>query len=70
MAIDLLIKEAQGLSDSALMEVLHFIRFIKNEESETYATDKAEKKAAFLKSAGKIRIDAKAVSDLRERSMI
>ena len=31
---------------------------------------KAEKKERFIQSAGKIKVDAAAVSDLRERSMI
>ena len=31
---------------------------------------KAEKKKRFMQSAGKIQIDAEAVNDLRERSMI
>ena len=37
---------------------------------EAVSLTKEEKKRKFLQSAGKIRIDAKAVSDLRERSMI
>lgn len=31
MAYELLIQEAQGMSESALMEVVRFMRFLKNE---------------------------------------
>lgn len=37
--------------------------------SENVPMTKAEKKQRFMQSAGKIRIDAKAVSQLRERIM-
>jgi hypothetical protein len=33
MALDLLIQEAQGLSEDSLMEVVRFMRFIKNEHN-------------------------------------
>jgi len=38
--------------------------------SDETAITKEEKKNRFLQSAGKIRIDAQAVDELRERSMI
>lgn len=38
--------------------------------SENVPMTKAEKKQRFMQSAGKIQIDAEAVSQLRERSMI
>lgn len=38
--------------------------------SENAPMTKAEKKQRFMQSAGKIQIDAEAVSQLRERSMI
>ena len=38
--------------------------------SENIPMTKAEKKQRFMQSAGKIQIDAEAVSQLRERSMI
>ena len=38
--------------------------------SENAPMTKAEKKQSFMQSAGKIQIDAEAVSQLRERSMI
>ncbi len=79
MAIDMLLKEVQGLPESAVLEVLRFIRFIKTELPEGVLINKSENveeggnkslKKEFLKSAGKIQIDAQAVSELRERSMI
>lgn len=38
--------------------------------SENAPMTKAEKKQRFMQSAGKIQIDAEAISQLRERSMI
>lgn len=38
--------------------------------SENVPMTKAEKKQRFIQSAGKIQIDAEAISQLRERSMI
>ena len=43
---------------------------VMTELKEEEAMTKAEKKKRFLQSAGKIRIDEKAVNELRERSMI
>lgn len=34
MEFELLIREAQGLSESSLMEVIRFMKFIKREEAE------------------------------------
>ena len=35
MPLDMLISEANGLSDDALMEVVRFMRFLKTERKET-----------------------------------
>ena len=37
MALDLLLQEAQGLSEDALMQVVRFMRFMKTESSEKTA---------------------------------
>lgn len=37
MALDLLLQEAQGLSEDALMQVVRFMRFMKTESSEKIA---------------------------------
>ena len=51
MAMDILLQEAQGLSDETLMEVIRFMRFIKTEnekQSGTHAIDGSE----HLRKAG------------------
>ena len=46
------------------------VKEITSAVSENVPMTKAEKKQRFMQSAGKIQIDAEAVSQLRERSMI
>ncbi len=52
MPIDILIKEASGLSDEALMEVVRFVRFMKMESANSvpHAADEKKKK---IRRAGK-----------------
>ncbi len=40
MALDLIVQEAAGMSDEALTEVLHFMRFIKMESAGAGAVSK------------------------------
>lgn len=57
MPLDMLISEANGLSDDALMEVVRFMRFLKTERKENAASgDKAEalKRRRAGKYAGQI----------------
>lgn len=42
MALELLMQEAQGLSEEALMEVVRFVRFIKSEDRTAGAAKTAE----------------------------
>ena len=53
------------------MRTVSIIGFKENrEESSVVPMTKEEKKKRFMQSAGKIQIDADAVNNLRERSMI
>ena len=52
MAIDVLVAEAQGLSEDALMEVIRFVRFIKNEKRSAISDTDGGK---AIRSAGKYR---------------
>ena len=56
MPIDILLQEAKGLSDEALMEVVRFVRFMKTESAGTTPlTASADGKKQKLRSAGKYR---------------
>lgn len=65
MAIDVLLHEAQGLSEDALMEVIRFVRFIKSEREnppgKAITTDGTAKKK--IRSAGKYRGAIKMADD-------
>ena len=44
MALELILKEAQGMSDEALMEVLHYMQFIKITAEEKTSKPPRERK--------------------------
>ena len=46
MAIDLILQEARGMTDDALMEVVHFMRYLKIESLRSTMDGSAEKTAA------------------------
>ena len=57
------------------MKTVSITGFKDNEKSASMTqietkSDRAEKKERFLQSAGKIQVDANAINDLRNRSMI
>lgn len=54
MALDLLIAEAQGMSDEALMEVVRFVRFIKA-EARRVAPAVSQEDKPIIRKAGKYR---------------
>ena len=54
MALELLMAEAQGMSEEALMEVLRFMRFIKVESRREVASV-SETEKPVLRKAGKYR---------------
>ena len=64
MAIDILLHEAQGLPEDALMEVVRFVKFIKSESMNraSNATPK-EQAAKQTRSAGKYRGQIKMSDD-------
>ena len=51
MALELILQEAQGLSEEALMEVLRFMKFIKAESGKT-ADTKSEIEHSKVRKAG------------------
>ena len=53
MTIDILEKEAVGMSEETLMEVVRFMRFIKLKDLSTKSTEK--KASKVLRSGGKYR---------------
>ena len=53
MALELLIAEAQDMPDDALMEVVRFVRFIKEEARR--AASAAPKEQPIIRKAGKYR---------------
>jgi len=58
MPLDLLVAEAEGMTDDAIMEVVRFMKFIKIEQrsSSVYAPHKPEKRlreAGYFKNTGK-----------------
>ena len=57
MALDLLIQEAQGLSEDALMEVIRFMKFIKAENANDMNAGKSDSKDSkrIFRKAGKYR---------------
>ena len=56
MAYELLLQEAQGMSEAALMEVVRFMKFIKS-ETEAAATDQPDRGARKAGTyRGKIRM--------------
>jgi len=58
MALELILKEAQGMSDEALMEVLHYMQFIKiTAEEKTSKPPRERKRRIGGIYEGKIRID-------------
>ena len=58
MAIDLLIQETQGLSDEMLIEVVHFVQFLKQKRADSSNTENlaAKRRRLIGKYAGKIQI--------------
>ena len=54
MAIDVLIREARGMSDEAIMEVVRFMRFIKTEPASQRSASPADSTSKkVLRHAGK-----------------
>ena len=57
MAIDMLIQEAKGMTDEKIMEVVRFVRFLKNENySEDHSENRKYRTAGELKNIGKMTI--------------
>ena len=52
MALELILQEAQGLSEESLMEVLRFMRFIKAESTNVSASDAAQGDSPKRRKAG------------------
>ena len=52
MALELILQEAQGLSEESLMEVLRFMKFIKAESAKAAAPDTAQGDAQKRRKAG------------------
>ena len=44
MALDLILQEAEGMSDEALMEVLHYMQFIKVTAAYKQSTETSQKR--------------------------
>ena len=44
MPLDMLMEEAKGMSDEALLEVVHFMQFLKFSPTQTDGTQSKEKK--------------------------
>ena len=53
MALDLLINEAKGMSDVALMEVIHYMRYLKITASTHSDIAKVDDKKHKFRTAGK-----------------
>ena len=69
--METLMKEADGLSESELSEVIEFIHTIKAKEvREEKIADRKERMERFLRTAGQIEIDGDAIIALREASMV
>ena len=67
MAIDILLTEAQGLPEDALMEVVRFIRFIKTEIQPKPSTiSNTAENRKILRTAGKYRGKIKMSEDFDE----
>ena len=55
MAYELLIQEAQGMSEASLMEVVRFMRFIKSErraESSHLSTEQEKDRSMWIRKPG------------------
>ena len=69
--METLMKEADGLSESELSEVIEFIHTIKAKEKTeaTERSDRKERMERFLQLASQVELDKEAILSWREASM-
>lgn len=71
MSYEMVIEQVKTLPEQLLTSVSAFIKLLEAEQSETYVIKTAPKsKQNFFDLAGKIHLDANAVTELRESSIL
>ncbi len=56
MAIDLLLQEAQGLSEDTILEIVRFVQFIKQERNSQGEAAPGSRRSLSEKYAGKVKM--------------